>query len=354
MPQKGFDGNIAIYPETQGWGSSAFSEWYYLYADSANLGANQEFKERPDKLVYGRSNKASSRTIAAQKPGGDFVFQPRTNDCLPVLMGCFQKYIGTQLGATGTSNYTFVTEEGSPDFVGSTFGTGAFSASSGDVFTFGIAQKFKDTGGAGTNNAKMFTNCVVNQLTLTQETGEDLKMAVEVMAKTYGGTRLTVNPNNSTFGSYSTLTPLESWEGTFSVAGRTDLDVTSVQIVINNNLEDREKIGYLNPTKYEFGRPEISGVIKVDAPDEILRDHGSMLLDSAFVISGTFYNGVNDYITVSLPNNKRDTYEVNPGGANDTVEYEIPFKAYKSENGATSPITIGVRTTGVVGSFVKA
>jgi len=180
---KGFEGYIAVLPETKGWGTSTYQEGYFLYADSESLTIGQEFTDRPDKLVQGRSEKPGSRTISAQKPAGDVEFQIRSNDVLPVLMAHFQKHTGSSIGGTnsGTALYTFVPEKGQPDWVGSTWGTGGYSADAGDVYTFGIIKKILDNSD-GTDNSMWFKNCIVEQLVFNLAGNEDAKITASIKA----------------------------------------------------------------------------------------------------------------------------------------------------------------------------
>ena len=352
---KGFEASIAVVPETQGWGTTTFGQGFYMYTDSESLSVGQEFKDRPDKLVFGRAERLNSRSKAMQKPNGDIEVQFRSNDSLPLFMGHFQKYTGTLMGtnAGGTAMYTFVPEKGQPDWVGSTYGTGGYTAAAGDMFTFGVLKKILDNT-AGTGNSMMFKNCIVDQLAFNLEAGEDAKITASIIAGTVDiGTHIDLNPDNATFGSYSTLSAYESWEGTLSVGGRTDLQITSIQFTSVNNAEAREVIGKLNPTQYDFGNFELTGVVNIDAPKEALWHLGSMVSDKQLAITGTLYNGANDYMVFNIPNAKYQPFDVNISGANEHTEYGLAFKAFADNADATAPITLTVRTSTVGSAFTK-
>lgn len=350
---KGFEGYIAILPETGGWGATAYQQGHFLYCDSESLSIGQEFVDRTDKLVQGRSEKAASRTIGAQKPNGDIEFQMRSNDVVATLMAHFQKHTGSSIGGTqtGTANYVFVPEKGQPDWVGSTWGTGGYTASAGDIFTVGVLRKILDNSD-GTDNSTWFKNCIVDKLVFKLDGNDDAKISASIKAKTVDvGTHIGSNLNPpSTLGSYSTLTPFEGYEGTFSIGGRTDLSITSITFTSENTSEDRSVLGYINPQKYDFGRYKLTGVAQIDAPKEALLHLGSMASDLSLAITGTLFNGVNDYITINMPNCKYQPFDVNLSGANSTTEYGLAFKAFESADGATAPITVTVRTTGM-GSY---
>jgi len=353
MAFKGFNSSIAVIPESNGWGSTAYAEGHYLYVDSINLSPNQEFKEHPDKLVYGRGEKASARTVGPQKPGGDIEYQFRSNDCVPTMMAFFQKYIGTQLGSTGTSIYTFVPEKGVSDTVGSTFGTGSYTSSAGDLFTVGVLEKMNDTG-AGVDDSIWYSSGIVDQLVFNMPGDDDAKITPTF--KFYSmdsGTRVVVNPSNAVFGSYSTLNPFDHFEGTFSINGDSSFDLTNVTITLSNQTDDRSVLGRLSPKKYDFGKIKVSGVLQIDAPTDSLDQFGSMLGDKAFSLTGTLFNSLNNQLVFNLPSCKRDSFEVNPSGANAVTEYGMPFTAFESEDGETSPITVTVRTIGMGSAFGK-
>lgn len=351
---KGFEGWVAIVPETKGWGSSTLAKGNFIYADSEALQINKEFIERPEKITYGRAMKASSRISSLQKPGGAITYQFRSEDSLPVLMAHFQMYIGTAAGTSaGTSIYTFVPSKTEPNWVGSAFGTGTYGAASGDMFTVGVYKKFFNTSSNGGTNSMAFTSGVVDQLQINLTAGQDAKFVPNF--KFYSvdaGTAIpsTRDPNNSTIGSYSTLNSFVSWNGTLTFAGAS-LDITSISINSQNNTEDRQVIGKLNPSKYPFGRFLISGSIDLDLPKDGLKYVGSMLANLSFAITATLYNGADDFMTISLPACKYNPFDINFANGQSETTFSIPWVAYESEDGGTSPITVGVRTTGWGSAF---
>lgn len=347
---KGFEGWIAVVPETKGWGSSAFTEGNYLYADSEALQINKEFIERPEKITFGRALKASSRISSLQKPGGAVTFQPRSNDCIPVLMAHFQNYIGSSLGgtATGTAMYTFTPAKLEPNWVGSAFGTGVYGAAAGDMFTVGVYKKFFNTSSNGGTNSMAFKSGIVDQLQITYTAGQDLKFAPNF--KFYSvdaGTAIpsTRDPNNAILGSYSAKQSIMSFNGTLLFDGNS-LDITSITINSQNNTEDREVLGKLNPSKYPFGRYMISGSLELDLPKDGLKYVGSMLANGTFSVTGSFYNGVLDFITFNMPQCCYQPFDINFSGGQNETTFSIPFMAYESQDGGTAPITMQVAAVG--------
>lgn len=352
---RGYEGWLAILPETDGWGSRAFGIGNYLFADQESLGVNKEFTSRPDKITYGRNLKGSSRSSGAQKPGGELTYQFRSEDAVPVLMGHFQKYVGTELGATsGTAVYTFVPSKGEPDWIGSTWGTGGYTSSTGDMFTFGMVKKYFNTSEYDGTNAMHFYSGICDSLTFQAKAGEDAKIVAGL--KFYGVTSGTaigaaLDPSNSTYGSYSVLPMFEYFSGTVTYAGAS-IDLTSLEIKSLNNLAERMAIGKINPTKYPFGRNMIEGSMELEWPKDGVKYIGSMLADRGFAITATFYNSANDAVYIGLPNCRYKPFDVNLAGAQDTT-FSIPWEAFESEDGSTSPITVAVRTQNWTGVLTK-
>jgi hypothetical protein len=350
---KGFEGWIAVVPETNGWGSTAFTVGNYLNADSESLQIGKEFIERPEKITYGRALKASSRISSLQKPGGAVTYQPRSDDVIPVLMAHYQMYTGTWVGGAaattlGSVLYTFVPAKNEPDWVGSTWGTGTYGAASGDMFTVGVIKKFFNTTDNGGTNAMWYKSGIVDQLQFTLTAGQDAKFTPTFKFYTVdAGTALPASrdPNNSTFGSYSTKQSFISWNGTLAFAGGA-LDITSITINSQNNSEDRQVVGKLNPTKYPFGRFLVSGSIDLDLPKDGLKYVGSMLANGSFTLTGSLYNSALDNIVFNIPNCKYNPFDINFSNGQSETTFSIPFTAYESEDGGTAPIIWQVNTVG--------
>lgn len=347
---KGFEGWIAVAPETNGWGSSVFTAGNYLFVDSESLQVNKEFIERPEKITYGRSLKASSRISGVQKPGGALTFQPRSDDTIPILMAHYQKYIGSSSGGTATGSvvYTFHPSKGEPNWTGSAFGTGAYTAADGDMFTVSVYKKFFNTTSNGGTNAMAFTSGIVDQLQFHLTAGQDAKMTANM--KFYGvdaGTAIpaTRDPNNAVLGSYSTKSSFISWNGTLLFDGGS-LDITSIAINSQNNTADRPVLGKKNPSKYPFGRVLVSGSLDLDLPKSGLQYIGSMLNNGTFTITGSMYNGAFDYMTFNMANCRYNPFEINFSNGQSETTFSIPFVAYESENGSTAPIVWQVGAVG--------
>lgn len=346
MP-KGYEGWIMVAPEGSGWdGTSGLLRGNFLYADDESLQINQDIKERPNKITFGRSMKASTRVIGKRAPGGDVTFQFRSDDLPHILLAHFQKYIGTSY-ANGSCLYTFVPEK----YVPATnqtknWGTGAYTASAGDLFGVSVVKKLFDTTSNGGTNAQWYNSCIVDELDFRIEANDDAKLKASFKASRMNtGTPLanTLNPN-SALGSYSTKPSYEYWSGTMLFDGNS-IEINKFNLTSKNALEERVVIGKVNPTNYKFGRYTIEGSLDLDMPYDGMKYFGSQFSGSSFIISGTLYNGVDDWVTFYLPNCRFKPFEANmKGGAADTA-FTLPFCSYESQDGSTAPVTVTVMTT---------
>lgn len=349
---KGYDGWIAV-QEGNGWGSTTVREGIALYVDSVDLGPNKEFTERPEKITYGRSLKASMRTSGAQKPGGSVDFQPRSDDFPMLAMAHYQMYEGTVAASVAT--YTIVPVKTQPDWSGASYGSGSYTTAAGDMFVVDVWQKMHNAE-SGTANLQKYSSSIVDELTVTAAANEDLKMSLSFKSDSYGSSYSSdaVNPGGaSAVGSYSTNSQFEYFVGTLSIAGdsSTAIDITNFSVTSKNGAEERIVIGQLNPSKYPFGRMMVEGEFAMDLPNDGLKHMGSMLNDTAFSISGTWFNAADDQISVTMPNCRRNPFSVNQSGGEETNEMTVPYTAYESADGNTAPITWTVITAGLGSAF---
>lgn len=346
---KGFEGFLWVAPEDKGWmGTPTALRGNFLFADNESLGINKDIRERPNKITYGRSLKASTRVLGKQSPGGDIEFQFRSDDLPHILLAHYQKFIGTAFGtAAGSCRYTFVPEKGVPNYTGgSAFGTGVYTAAAGDLFTVTVGKKLFDTAQNNGTNAQLYKSCIVDEVEFKMDANDDAKMKVSFKAGNVdAGTAIPTSANpNSSLGSYSTKPSFESWSATMYFDGGT-VELNKFSLMSKNNLEERLVIGKVNPTNYKFGRYDISGSFDLDMPYDGMKYFGSQLSGSAFAITGTLYNSANDWVTFNLPNCRFKPFEAQmKGGAADTV-FTLPFVSYESDDGSTAPITVTVQTS---------
>jgi hypothetical protein len=347
---KGFEGWLMIVPEDKGWaGTSTAIRGNALFADSESMRINQDIKERPGKLVYGRALKASNRVVGEQVPDGDIEWQFRSDDLPPVLMAHFQKYIGTAFGGAGTlvgsAQFTFVPEKGVPNFTGSAYGTGAYTAAKGDAYTVGVIKKLFDTTQNSGTNAQWYKSCLVDSVSWSMAAGDDAKVKASFKAARvdYGTAIPQASNPSSSLGSYSPYSSYEFWTGTLVWAGGT-IDVSKLEWTSKNNMSEFKAIGNKNPSRYNFGRYDISGSLDLDFPYDGFKYFGSMIGGSSFALTATMYNGTSDWVSFSFPNCRLKPIEVNMKGGDQETTFGLPFAAYESEDGQTSPVTVIVHT----------
>lgn len=348
---KGFEGWLLLVPEDKGWkGTSTAIRGNALFADSESLQINQDIKERPGKLVYGRALKASNRVIGMQVPGGDLEWQFRSNDLPPVLLAHFQKYIGTAYGGAGSlvgsCQFTFVPEKGVPNYTGSAYGTGVYTAAKGDTYTFGVIKKLFDTSENGGTNAQWYKSCIVDELMFSCAAGDDAKVKANIRAGNIDvGTAIGLASNpDSSLGSYSALPSYEFWTATLAWGGGT-LDVTKLEWTSKNGLEEYQALGSRNPSRYRYGRYDISGSLDLDFPYDGMKYFGTMIGGSSFAVTATFFNGTSDWVSFNFPNCRLKPIEANMKGGDQETTFNLPFTAYESDNGSVAPVTVVVHTT---------
>lgn len=343
---KGFDGWVAVFPEGSGWdGTSGLIRGNFLFADSESLGINPDIRDRPNKITYGRGEKASTRVIGKRVPGGDVEFQFRSDDLPHILLAHFQKYTGTSF-AGGSCRYTFVPEKGACGTSGNSFGTGSYTSAAGALFTVSVVKKFFDTTQNNGTNGQWFNSCIVDELEFKMEAGDDAKLKASFKAsRADAGTPLPASLNpSSALGSYSTKPSYEHWSATMLFDGGA-VDLNKFALMSKNNVEERNVIGKINPANYKFGKYTIEGSFDLDMPLDGMKYFGSQYTGSSFVITGTLMNASNDWVTFNLPNCRFKAFEANLKGGNADTVFTLPFKSYESEDGSTAPIQMVVQTT---------
>lgn len=344
---KGFEGFIWVSPEGSGWdGTSGLVRGNFLFADDESMGINQDIKDRPNKITFGRTLEASTRVIGKKDPGGDINFQPRSDDLPHILLAHFQKYIGTSFAA-GSCRYTFVPEKGVPSTTQTNaYGTGSYTSPAGVLFGVSVVKKLFDTTSNGGTNGQWFNSCIVDEIELKMEANDDAHIKASFKAsRADAGTPLPTSMNPScALGSYSTKPSFEHWSATMFYDGGS-IELNKFALMSKNNLEEKVVIGKQNVASYRFGRYDIEGSFDLDMPYDGMKYFGSQYSGSSFAIVGTMQNASNDWVSWSLPDCRFKPFEVQlKGGAAETV-FTLPFKAYQSGNGSVAPLTMTVQTT---------
>jgi len=345
----GFEGYLNI-REGAGWADTAGTqEGHFLKAKEVTVDSGQEFIENDDLIVQGRGYKSSTRIKGASKPNATINYQVRSNDFPMIAMSHFQMYTGTV--RTGTAEYTFVPTRCAPKFVtGGLYGTGGYTSDAGTIFTVEITEKLNCE---ATGNGQSIQGAFCDELTFNAELNESLMINAVMKGKDFDEIDLgtATDPDNSTYGSYSTNAAFSHFSGTLSFAGQTGYTVSSFSWVSANQSEERIGLGSINPVKYSWGKSQVTGEIAMDLPDDATLQLGSMLSDTAFSITGTWYNSAHDRIIVSIPRAKRNPFAISHANGEEVMVQTIPYRAFESEDGDTAPITVTVTTTGLGSAF---
>ena len=345
----GYEGWIN-WREGAGWSDEAGTqEGYYIKAKEATLDSGQEFIENDDLIVQGRGYKSSTRIKGASKPTANINYQARSDDSAMLFMSHFQMYTGTV--RSGTAEYTFVPVKCSPQFVrGNGYGTGGYTSDAGTLFTLELTDKLNcETTGNGQNIQGAFCD----ELTFNAELNESLMINAVMKGKDFDEVDLNAatDPTNATYGSYSQNAAFSHFSGTLTVAGQTGYTISSFSFVSANQTEERIGIGSINPVKYSWGKSQVTGEIAMDLPDDATLQLGSMLSDTEFAITGTWYNSAHDYITVTIPKAKRNPFAISHASGEEVNVQTIPYRAFESEDAATAPITVNLKTQGIGSAF---
>jgi hypothetical protein len=339
--------------QTGGWGVYSFTDAYYLFLDSESMGIGQVIKENTAKIVHGRSVVKQARSFQEQEPGGQFTFQPRSDDCLGILMSVMQVY---RSGSTGSFSFVFNPLSGQPDWSGANVtggtpftpsavhGTGTYLDDTNDVLALCFEQKLgaNITG----SNGRRWCDCVVSQLEVNFAVGEEITFAPTIMAGSFAMTNFASSEDPScNSGSYSSLDAFHGFQGTIHV-GTADFDVTSCKLVINNNLSSHKVVGKKNAAKFVFGRQEVTGEFEVEYDNHIFMQHFLLETDASIELWGMNNSGA-DYIKFDLQLVRYNEPTLNVGDGESVISHTIPFKAFTDTDNVTrSPLEIEVVTTG--------
>lgn len=230
-----------------------------LHADSESLAQNIELEEGADKLLGDRSITKTDVIRRSANPGGEITWQPRPDDAFIAFGINFHAgtFIGTLLGTTGTQvgTYIFVPHRVGidPDAVSqdtASGGTWSPGTASGVAY-IALTKQFE--GAVGTN-AFQYLGAVADNLTLSAAFGEDVKLSMDVMAKTVTATYLQSSAfGENTFQYYSRAKRFTDWHATFTVDG-TDYGVTSVEMRFQNQQENRGKLGHFGFSHFTQGK----------------------------------------------------------------------------------------------------
>lgn len=344
----GWETQIAIAEDVQGWGSSLTGSKREVYAESDGLDIAQVIKERDDKIIQGRYSLPSSRTVDQQTPNGNISLQPRMEEILMILMNHFQShhfdgtvYGGTVGGGTlGIGTFTFAYPINRPDWVGSSWGS--FNASvnlvgtAEDVYPVSL---FKSLGQDPSDSSVFFRNGICDTLEIVQEWNADLIWTPTWKFYEVG---YLGNPAGGTSPTYQTFT---DWMATttFKRMGvEKTVEISKITISGNNGLGERSKIGKLGFSKFPFsGRPVVEVSLDLEyeefqfLQDLVSRTNVPYSLDVVWLNSSD-----NCELTIHVGTMFFRPWNPTIPGGQDVLEYTITFRGYPDEDAGTSPLII--------------
>ena len=299
-----------------------------LHADSESLAQNIEFEEGADKLLGDRSITKTDVIRRSATPGGEITWQPRPDDAFIAFGINFHagSFIGTTFGVTGTSVGSFIFTphrvgvdptfqgEGHDIAHGGTWSPGTAA----DVAYIAITKQFE---GASGTNAFRYLAAVADNLTLSAAFGEDVKLSMDVMAKTVAATYYqSVAFGENTYQYYSRAKRFTDWHATFTVDG-VDYGVTSVEMRFQNQQENRGKLGHFGYSHFSQGKILHEGEFVLE-----LEDFSKFPPEGTGTIHMRAYNedGIIDIIQY---NAVYRSWDPQASGGEALIEVTVPYRA---------------------------
>lgn len=322
---QGHEGFIAIFSDGD-WTGTTFSNPQLLYADSESLTAGKNLNQKPFQVSNSRVRGTGCIISGPVKPEGDITWQFRSDDAAKVIMSHFQ--MGTQYNddSDGTTNfqYAFYPTRATPDYYSNDdYGNGSYNSGTGYVFSVSILKKYVNTSSYGGTNAMFFKHGICNKLKISLDAEKDARMTASFKFRDLDyGTAVA-----GTVGSYSALKAYQGWSATALMDG-TALDITGLSFVSNNGIEEKSRLGRLNPESFSFGEYTLKGALTLDLPKDAMRFVGSMFTQRPFSVIATLYNGTNDQMVFEAPHCKYQPFDFNLTGGEDSITGAIPFQGF--------------------------
>lgn len=309
---------------------------YFLFVDSENISKNTTIKERDEKLIPMRLSPIQTASIEQQSPGGEFTFQPRADDCVPVLMAFFQAatYMGgnssTTYGGTG-GTWVFTPVGKSLAWSGSNFGTSA-------IYPINIDQYFGE-GLSGTGDGQRFERGIVTRLVFEQQPSSDLTLTadtrfLQVTDEVTFGTGMKSAPN--AYGSYSSKEQYIDWNGTVTVAGQS-YAIERIRFEFDNSVTERRKLGQKGFYQFPFGRGVFTGEFDIELEDMSLFEEGT----AGGTVIAHWQTSQGEYINIFCPNVFFRANDVNVSDTGPVVR-TCGFRCYPSAFGGSNAVVVSV------------
>ena len=306
---------------------------FFLYAESHNLDFGAQVMERDNKMLGVAESPVDTFSVDRYQPRGDFVFQPKADDMLMILMAHFQN-----VAKSGTGTYTFYRLPTGLKWTsgGSNIGTHPYSINIDLVF----GQSFVDAGGTQSNGIR-FTNGIVDRLTFDLRYGEDCHMTPSFKfmdADYYTYPSVFIWP--SVYGSLSAYNRFVDYMGT-ATTGTEGFNIESLQSVFNNNSADRTKIGQRGYSRFPFGKWTADGSLNF----ELERDIAKLQEGIGYALTIDVFEAAGNEFKIAQSNIRHRAFPIPVSGGDSIIELSIPYRAYPN-SGTTGPSTMVTVYTG--------
>jgi len=333
---KGWEVALRVAENYLGWGSTVGDTarpGVFLYADSETVGKNTVIKERDAKLIPSRLSPIQTASVEQQSPGGNLTFQPRSDDCLPIVMAFFQTatLINGNAATAQLGTWVFTPAGKSFAWSGSAFGTSS-------MYSVNVLEYFGE-GLTGTGDSVRYERGIVGKLNLTQEPANDLVMEAEMRFlqatdQVQSGTGLKSQPN--VYGSFSTNKMFIDWNGTLNVNG-SSYSIERVKFNLDNMLTERRKLGQKGFFSFPFGRAVFSGEFDLELEDMSVFTEGT----SGGTLQCHWQTADGDFLDVFCPN---IFWRANDPTAKDAgpVMRTIPFRCYPTAFGGSNAVVMSI------------
>ena len=324
---KGLESFIAIYHDGD-WNGTTHSSPQLLWADSEDFSAGKEIKQKPFQVGQGRVKGTGALVSGPVKPQGGVTFQFRSDDCVRVFMSHFQMGSYYSTGSSdGTNNhqYGFYPVKHTPSYTANNgYGEGAYGDAPGYVYSVSFLKKLLETSSYNGTNSYFYKHGVCDKLRVSLSAERDSKLTANYKFRDLDyGTAVALG----VVGSYSNERSFSGWSATVLVGGQS-LDLTAIDFLSGNGIEEKSRVGRMNPEAFSFGEYSLKGALKLDLPKDAMRLVGSMFTLQPFSILATLYNGTSQQVVLDLPHCKSLPFDFNVSGASEDVEGNIPFQAF--------------------------
>jgi hypothetical protein len=333
-----YEGFIGIFHDAD-WDGTTHSDPQLLYADSENLTAGKDLKQKPFQVSNGRVKGTGALVSGPVKPEGDLTYQFRSDDCVRVLMSHFQMGTEFSTGSTEGSSafqYGFYPTRKSPSFTANTgYGEGSYGEASGYVYSVSVLKKLAETSSYGGTNAYFYKHGICDKLRFTLNAERDAKLNPSFKFRDLDyGTAVA----RGLVGSYSQYKAFNGCSATVLINGQS-LEVQSLDVVSDNGVEEKSRVGRLSPDSFTFGEYSLKGAFKLDLPKDAMKYVGSMFTQQPFSILATLYQSGSNQVVMDIPHCKYLPFDFKLA---EEVEGVIPFQGF-STNGQY-PIRVTVNT----------